>query len=197
VASESSVNGSTGGAMIHLLTLGIPGSAATAVMMGAFLLHGIQPGPLLFVKQSEAVYTIFAGMILANLWMIGLGFLAALSFATLMKVPAPILNAFIVIFCFIGAFALRNDMADVWLTMLFGLLGYVMRRYDLPVPSLVMGVILGPMAEQYFLTSMVSHQNDLTVFVTRPVSAVVLAAAVLVVAWPIVQSWRTRPRAVA
>jgi putative tricarboxylic transport membrane protein len=195
VASESSVNGSTGGAMIHLLTLGIPGSAATAVMMGAFLLHGIQPGPLLFVEQTAAVYTLFAGMILANLLMIGLGFLAALSFATLMKVPAPVLNAFIVIFCFIGAFALRNDMADVWLTMLFGLLGYVMRRFDLPVPSLVMGVILGPLAEQYFLTSMVSHQNDVTVFLRRPVSAVVLAAAVLVMAWPLVQAWRARRQA--
>ena len=66
------------------------------------------------------------------------------------------------VFCFIGAFALRNDMADVWLTMLFGVLGFFMRRYDLPIPPLVMGVILGPMAEQYFLTSMVAHGNDLT-----------------------------------
>src|SRR5207247_1613219 len=175
VASESSVNGSTGGAMIHLLALGIPGSAATAVMMGAFLLHGIQPGPLLFTRQTSEVYTIFAGMILANILMIALGFVAALSFALLMKVPAPILNTFIVVFCFLGAFALRNDLADVWLTMLFGVLGFVMRRYDLPIPPLVMGIILGPMAAQYFLTSMVSHGNDLTVFVTRPVSAALLA----------------------
>jgi putative tricarboxylic transport membrane protein len=192
VASESSVNGSTGGAMIHLLTLGIPGSAATAVMMGAFLIHGIQPGPLLFTKQPEQVYTIFAGMILANIVMIGLGFLAALSFAMLMKVPAPILNTFIVVFCFLGAYALRNDLADVWLTMLFGVLGFFMRRYDLPIPPLVMGIILGPMAEQYFLTSMVSHQNDLTVFVTRPVSAVILALSVLMVTWPLVKRVRRR-----
>jgi putative tricarboxylic transport membrane protein len=192
VASEASVNGSTGGAMIHLLTLGIPGSAATAVMMGAFLLHGIQPGPLLFTKQPEQVYTIFAGMILANLLMIGLGFLAALSFATLMKVPAPILNTFIVVFCFIGAYALRNDMADVWLTMLFGVLGFFMRRYDLPIPPLVMGVILGPMAESYFLTSMVANAGDLSVFVTRPVSAVVLALAALMLVWPLVKSARRR-----
>jgi putative tricarboxylic transport membrane protein len=89
VASESSVNGSTGGAMIHLLTLGIPGSAATAVMMGAFLIHGIQPGPLLFTKQPEQVYTLFAGMILANVLMVAFGFLAAMFFATLMRVPAP------------------------------------------------------------------------------------------------------------
>jgi len=184
VASESSVNGSTGGAMIHLLTLGIPGSAATAVMMGAFLIHGIQPGPLLFTKQPEQVYTLFAGMILANILMVAFGFLAAIFFATLMRVPAPILNTLIVVFCFIGAFALRNDMADVWLTMLFGVLGFFMRRHDLPIPPLVMGVILGPMAEQYFLTSMVAHGNDLSVFVTRPVSAVILGLALLLVLAP-------------
>ncbi|MBI2197795.1 MAG: tripartite tricarboxylate transporter permease [Candidatus Rokubacteria bacterium] len=195
VASESSVNGSTGGAMIHLLTLGIPGSAATAVMMGAFLIHGIQPGPLLFTKQPEQVYTIIAGMILANLAMIALGYLAAMSFALLMRVPAPILNTFIVVFCFLGGYALRNDLADVWLTMLFGVLGFFMRRHDLPIPPFVMGIILGPMAEQYFLTSMVSHQNDLTVFVTRPVSAVVLLLALLLVAWPAVRNLRARLRA--
>jgi putative tricarboxylic transport membrane protein len=187
VASESSVNGSTGGAMIHLLTLGIPGSAATAVMMGAFLIHGIQPGPLLFTKQPEQVYTIVAGMILVNLLMIVLGFLAALCFATLMRVPASILNTFIVVFCFLGAFALRNDMADVWLTMLFGVAGFFMRRWDLPIPPLVMGIILGPMAEGYFLTSMVANGNDLSVFVTRPVSTVVLALAAVMLVWPVVK----------
>ncbi len=197
VASESSVNGSTGGAMIHLLTLGIPGSAATAVMMGAFLIHGLQPGPLLFTRQPVEVNTIIAGMILANLVMIALGVVAALCFASLMKVPAAILNAFIVVFCFLGAFALRNDMADVWLTMLFGILGFVMRRWDLPIPPLVMGIILGPMAEQYFLTSMVSHANDLTVFVTRPVSAVVLLLAVIVVAAPLLGRSRARRRTAA
>jgi putative tricarboxylic transport membrane protein len=192
VAAESANNGSTGGAMVHLLTLGIPGSAATAVMMGAFLLHGIQPGPLLFTKDPERVYAITAGMILANVLMILLGFLAAMWFAKLMRVPAAVLSTFIVVFCFIGAFALRNDMADVWLTMLFGVLGFFMRRHDLPIPPLVMGIILGPLAEQYFLTSMVSHGNDLTVFLTRPVSAAILALAALVVAWPAVAALRRR-----
>jgi putative tricarboxylic transport membrane protein len=192
VAAESANNGSTGGAMVHLLTLGIPGSAATAVMMGAFLIHGIQPGPLLFTRQPEQVYTMIAGMILANLLMIGLGFLAALCFATLMRVPPAILNTFIVAFCFLGAFALRNDMADVWITMLFGVLGFFMRRYDLPIPPLVMGIILGPLAEQYFLTSMVSHRNDLSVFVTRPVSAVVLGFSALMVVWAVGKAWRGR-----
>ena len=107
--------------------------------------------------------------------------------------PAPVLNTFIVVFCFLGAFALRNDMADVWLTMLFGMLGFFMRRYDLPIPPLVMGVILGPMAEQYFLTSMVSHGNDVTIFVTRPVSAVILLLSAVMVCWPI---WKARRKAV-
>jgi putative tricarboxylic transport membrane protein len=192
VAAESANNGSTGGAMVHLLTLGIPGSAATAVMMGAFLIHGIQPGPLLFTRQTAEVYTIIAGMVLANVLMIGFGFLAALSFATLMRVPAPILNTFIVVFCFLGAFALKNDMADVWLAMLFGVLGFFMRRWDLPIPPLVMGVILGPMAEGYFLTSMVSHGNDLTVFLRRPVSAVLLGLSAVVVLWPLLGRARRR-----
>jgi putative tricarboxylic transport membrane protein len=196
VASESSVNGSTGGAMVHLLTLGIPGSAATAVMMGAFLIHGIQPGPLLFTKQTAEVYTIIAGMIVANVLMIALGFAAALCFATLMRVPAPILNTFIVVFCFLGAYALRNDLADVWLTMLFGVVGFFMRRHELPVPPLVMGVILGPMAEQYFLTSMVANANDLSVFVRRPVSAVILALSAAIVVWAVAKAWHgTRTRA--
>ena len=142
VASESSVNGSTGGAMIHLLARH-PGERGDRGHDGRLPPARAPAGALLFVKQPEAVYTIFAGMILANVLMIGLGYLAALTFATVMKVPPPILNTFIVVFCVIGAFALRNDLADVWLTVLFGVLGFVMRRHGLPVPALVMGVILG------------------------------------------------------
>jgi len=188
-ASETSVNASTGGAMIPLLTLGIPGSGATAVMMGAFLLHGVQPGPLLFAQSPHEVYTIFVGMLLANLIMIAMGLLAARSFAQLMKVPEPILAAFIITFCFLGAYALRNDMSDVWVTMLFGVLGFFMRRYNLPIPPLILGVILGPLAEQYFLTSMVSHGNDVTVFFTRPVSAAVLLTSAGLLLWPALR-WR-------
>jgi putative tricarboxylic transport membrane protein len=86
-------------------------------------------------------------------------------------------------------------MADVWLTMLFGVAGFFMRRWDLPIPPLVMGVILGPMAEQYFLTSMVANQNDLTIFVTRPVSATILAIAVAMLVWPVLKRMRSRRNA--
>jgi putative tricarboxylic transport membrane protein len=188
-ASETSVNASTGGAMIPLLTLGIPGSGATAVMMGAFLLHGVQPGPLLFSKSPREVYTIFVGMLLANLIMIAIGLLAARCFAQLMKVPEPVLAAFIIAFCFLGAYALHNDMADVWLTMLFGILGFFMRRYNLPIPPLILGIILGPLCEQYFLTSMVSYGNDPTIFLRRPVSATLIVLSVALLLWPAAKGW--------
>jgi putative tricarboxylic transport membrane protein len=177
-ASETAINGSTGGAMIPLLTLGIPGSGATAVMMGAFLLHGIQPGPLLFTKTPESVYTIFVGMLFCNLVMILTGLFTARFFSELMRIRENILGAFIITFCLIGAFALRNDMADVWFMALFGILGFFMRRYGLPIPPLILGVILGPLAESYFLTSMIGEGNDPTVFFRRPVSACLMITAV-------------------
>lgn len=191
-AAESSVNGSTGGAMIPLLTLGIPGSGASAVMLGAFLLHGVQPGPLLFRNNVHEVYTIFAGFLLANVLMIAVGLLAARGFAYMMRIPPAILSAIIVVLCAFGAFALRNNMADVWLTMAFGVLGFGMRRFGLPIPPLILGLILGPLGEQYFMTSMVSSGNDLTVFVTRPVSGALLGLSLALLVWPAVQQWRAR-----
>ncbi len=182
-ASETSINGSTGGAMIPLLTLGIPGSGATAVMMGAFLLHGIQPGPLLFTKSPESVYTIFAGMLLCNLIMILAGLITAKFFSELMRVPENILSAFIISFCLLGAFALRNDMTDVWFMAIFGIVGYFMRRYDLPSPPMILGLILGPLAEKYFLTSMIGAENDFSIFFRRPVSGsiMVISIALLII----------------
>ena len=113
-STSAAINASTGGAMIPLLTLGIPGSGATAVMMGAFLLHGIQPGPLLFNKDPHAVYTIFAGMFLCNLVMVLAGWICAKFFSELMRRPETILGACIIVFCLAGAYTLRNDMADLW-----------------------------------------------------------------------------------
>jgi putative tricarboxylic transport membrane protein len=183
-ASETAINGSTGGAMIPLLTLGIPGSGATAVMMGAFLLHGIQPGPLLFSKAPESVYTIFVGMLACNLIMILAGLATAKFFAELMRVPEHILCAFIVSFCLLGAFALRNDMADVWFMALFGILGYFMRRYNLPIPPLILGLILGPLAESYFLTTLIGVENDFTIFFRRPVSAGLMITSIALLLMP-------------
>jgi putative tricarboxylic transport membrane protein len=184
VASETSINGSTGGAMIPLLTLGIPGSGATAVMMGAFLLHGIQPGPLLFTKSPESVYTIFAGMLVCNLIMILAGLITAKFFSELMRVPENILSAFIISFCILGAFALRNDTTDVWFMAIFGIVGYFMRRYDLPSPPMILGLILGPLAERFFLTSMIGAENDFSIFFRRPVSGSIMVISIALLIMP-------------
>jgi putative tricarboxylic transport membrane protein len=196
-SSGTAINASTGGAMIPLLTLGIPGSGATAVMMGAFLLHGVQPGPLLFSRTPESVYTIFAGMLVCNLIMILTGLITARFFSELMRVPENILGAFIISFCLVGAFALRNDMSDVWFMALFGILGYFMRRHELPIPPLILGVILGPLAESYFLTTLIGEANDFSVFFKRPVSACLLTIAIGLLVMPLIRKFWKKEGGVA
>jgi putative tricarboxylic transport membrane protein len=183
-APNAAANATIGGAFIPLLTLGIPGSGATAVILGAFLIKGIQPGPNIFTTSNELVYAIFATQYLALVIMLALTYLSVGLYVKILQAPESIIAALIVIFTVLGAYSLRSSMSDVWLMVGFGILGYVMRRFDFPVAPLVLGVILGPIAERHFMTTMISYHNDLTVFVTRPISAMflALAAATVVVA---------------
>jgi putative tricarboxylic transport membrane protein len=194
VASETSINGSTGGAMMHLFALGIPGSGATAVMLGAFLLHGIQPGPMLFTKTPEAVYTIFMGFAICNLIMIPAGLICAKFFSELMKVPEIMLSAFIIAFCVIGAFALRNDMNDVWFMVISGFAGYLMRRLSLPVPPMILGLVLGPMAEKFFMTTIIGAGNDFTIFLRRPICAVLILTGIALLLMPFMRDYLARKK---
>jgi putative tricarboxylic transport membrane protein len=190
-APETANNASTGGAMIPTLALGIPGSAAAAVIMGAFMLHGFEPGPLLFMKAPDILYTVFAAMLVVNLLMVAGGYLITRMFMQFMKIPAPVLNSCIIVLCFLGAFGIRNLMADVWIMMAFGALGLFMRRFGFPVAPFIIGLLLGPMAEGYFLTSMLASDNNLTVFFTRPISAVFMVAGLLIAFGPAVRrAWR-------
>lgn len=191
-APEAAKNATTGAAMIPLLTLGIPGSAATAIMLAAMVLHGVNPGPLLFATQTDMVYTIFASLLLANVFMIAAGVLVARGFSSLMKVPPTILGAFIVILSVVGAYGVRNNIVDVYICLAFGVLGYVMKILNFPAAPLVLGVILGPLAERYFMTSLANYDNDVTIFFTRPISATILAFAVLFVLWAIVPEMRRK-----
>ena len=182
-APEAAKNATTGAAMVPLLTLGIPGSAATAIMLAAMMLHGVNPGPLLFIMDPTMVYTIFAAMIIANVLMIGAGLGVAQVFSTLMRTPPAILAAFIIVLSVIGAYGVRNNIFDVWVCLAFGVLGWGMKRIGFPSAPLVLGVILGPLAERYFLTSLANSQQDWTVFVTRPISGTILALAGVFVLW--------------
>lgn len=161
--------------------LGIPGSAASAVILGALLLHNVQPGPQIFVQQPELVYTIFGSLLVGLILMFVIGILGAKPLIRILSFPEVYVSAYVVLFAYIGAFALRQSMSDVWIMAGFAILGFFMQRGGYPLAPLVLGAILGPLAERYFMTTMIATGNDVTVFFTRPISAVLMALWVLMV----------------
>ena len=174
IAPQAASTATVGGAFIPLLVLGIPGSAATAVILGALQLHNVQPGPQIFETQPELVYTIIAALLVSVVLMFLVGLLASGPMVKLLNVPEAYVAVLIVLFSYIGAFAIRNSISDVWIMTLFAVIGYFMQRWGYPLAPLVLGAILGPLAERFFTTAMISSGNDLTTFVTRPISAVLM-----------------------
>ncbi len=179
IAAKGAATSSVGGAMIPLLTLGIPGSGATAIILAAFLLHGIQPGPEVFINNTELVYTIFAAIIASVIGMCIIGFLAIKPLCKVLEAPEALISSFVIVFCFVGAFASRNNVTDLYIISIFGLLGFLFERYKFPIAPLVLGAILGPHTERAFVTTMISFDNDWTVFFTRPISGVIMVFALL------------------
>lgn len=192
VAPQSAATASVGGGLIPLLALGIPGSGATAVILGAFMLHGIQPGPQIMVTSSAMVYTIFASIFIGIAVMCVLGYFAIRPLVAILDFPEAIVSAFVMLFCFVGALAIRSNTVDLWLMLGFGVLGYLFERLKFPIAPLVLGVILGPLAEESFMNAMISYSNDWTVFFTRPISGTIMALALLTLALPLVGLLRER-----
>jgi len=183
IAPQTASTATVGGALIPLLALGIPGSASTAVLLGVLQLHDVQPGPQIFSEQPQLVHAMFAAFLLSLLAMFLVGVLGAGPLVRILRVPEVYISAFIVVFAFMGAFAIRQSMSDVWVMFAFGVAGLFMHRSQYPVAPLVLGAILGPLAERHFLTAMISSGNDPTVFFTRPVSACLLAALAAIACW--------------
>ena len=181
-APETAKNATTGAATIPMLTLGIPGSAATAIMMAALMLKGINPGPILFVQGKELVYTVFAGYLFANILIIVLGLIIARGFSYIMRVPPSILYAMIIVLSVIGAFAVRNNIFDVYIALAFGILSYFMKRFNIPTTPLVLGLILGPLMERFYLTSLASYETPAE-FLLRPRTAIIMGLAFLFLFW--------------
>ena len=195
VAAKSAATASVGGALVPLLAMGIPGSGATAIILAAFLLHGIQPGPQVFVANTDLVYTVFATVFAGVIGMCILGYFAIRPLCKVLEAPEAIVSAFVVVFCFVGAFAARNNLSDLNVIAAFGVLGFLFERYGFPIAPLVLGTILGPLAETNFMTTMVSFDNDWTVFFKRPISGSILALAAAGLAWPLVKATAKRLRA--
>ena len=184
VAAECANNGCTGGSLIPLLTLGIPGSAVAAVYLGALTIHGLMPGPMLFQKNPDIVYGLFIGFIIIQFMMLGLGLMGANLFVQVVKMPERIIAVLIFFFCIMGSLAIKGNVFDVWVMFVFGLLGVFLKRFDFPAAPIVMGLVLGPILEQNFFASMMMSHNSPWIFVTRPLSIAILALTVLTVVGP-------------
>ena len=179
IAAEAANNAVTGGAMIPLLTLGIPGDSVTAVLLGALMIHGLRPGPLLLQDNAATVYAVFAGLFLVNIFLGIAGLVGAPYFARVLNVSKRALTPIILLLCFVGSFAVQNNVFDMRVTLLFGILGYLMLKVNIPVAPMVLGFVLGPIAENNMRMALTMTRGDYSVFFTRPISVVFLALAVL------------------
>jgi putative tricarboxylic transport membrane protein len=197
VAAKTAATASVGGALVPLLTMGIPGSGATAIMLAAFLLHGIQPGPQVFASSAPLIYTVFAAVFVGVVGMCVLGYFAIKPLCKVLDAPEPIVSAFVIVFCFIGAFAARSNLSDLYVIAIFGLLGFLFERFRFPIAPLVLGTILGPLTENSFMTTMVSFDNDWTVFFTRPISGAILSLAIFGLVYPLLRAALRRRRGAA
>jgi putative tricarboxylic transport membrane protein len=184
-APEAANNATTGGAMVPLLTLGIPGDAVTAVLLGALMIQGMQPGPLLFQHHGDVVYSLFWGMLLANLLIIVMGFLGIRFFVKVLAVPKYVITPIILILCVVGSYALQNSFFDVWIMFAAGVIGYFMQRYGFPASPIILALILGPMAESNLRRSLVMSQGDPSIFFTRPITVILLFLAVMTLFTPL------------
>jgi putative tricarboxylic transport membrane protein len=169
-ATESANNACSGGAMIPLLSLGVPGDSVTAVLLGAFIVQGLQPGPLLYREHMDVVYNVFSAMIVANIAMLIVGAVGVRFFARVIGIQKEILIPVIFVLSLCGSYAMRQNVFDVYLTIAFGLVGYVMQRYQYPLSPILLALILGPMAEANLRRSMVVSGGDWHILFSRPIA---------------------------
>jgi len=178
VASETANNAATGAAMIPLLALGLPGGALTAMMVGVFQMHDIEPGPLVFINSSDLVWVVFAAMFFANICILALGFVETKGVLHLLRIPFQYLAPGILLMATIGAYATRSQVVDIAVMFASGILAYFMRRTGYSVPGIVLGLILGKIGEQTFAQGMQLVSYDFGEFVSRPIVAILLLAGV-------------------
>ena len=194
VAPETAAHAAGGAALLPMITLGIPGSPTAAVMLGGLIIWGLQPGPMLFKERPDFVWGLIASMYTGNI----IGVIMVLAFvplfAAILRVPFGILTPLIVSVCAIGAYSVHSSMVDIWYMLVFGVIGYVFKKLDYPLAPLVLALVLGDLAENALRQSLIMSQGSLSIFVTRPISGVITAAALFFFALPVVTAYRRRQR---
>jgi putative tricarboxylic transport membrane protein len=183
---ESANNSDTAGALVPLLTLGIPGGGATAVMLGAFIMYGVQPGPLLFQNRPDLVWGLINSMYIGNVMLVILNLPLIGLFVRLLYIPQGILYPMIVAISAIGAYAINGSVVDLWLILLFGIIGYVFDKVDIPVAPLVLSLVLGGMMEQSFRQAMTISGGDLKIFYGSVITVTLLVMSLISVLLPFI-----------
>jgi putative tricarboxylic transport membrane protein len=186
VAPETAAHAAGTSALLPMLTLGVPGSPTAAVLLGGLMIWGLQPGPLLFVEKADFVWGLIASMYLGNI----AGLLVVLTcvplFASILRVPFSIIAPVILVICAIGAYTVHTSMFDVWLMLVFGVIGYIFKKLDYPLAPLVLALVLGDRAEDSFRQSMLLSQGDMRIFFANPLVGSVTAFALLLLFWPLI-----------
>jgi putative tricarboxylic transport membrane protein len=188
IASECSNNANVGGSLVTIMAFGIPGDAVTAVMLGALTIHGIQSGPLFISQNPQLAYGIFAAYLLAHPIMVLIMGLGSRWMLRIVSVPKAALFPIVLVLCVIGAYALNNTMANVYVLLAFGVVGYLMVKFGFPLAPFILGVILGDQIEINLVRSIMTDSNP-WLFVTRPISGLLLAASVVSI---VVALWQHR-----
>lgn len=192
IASETSNNAVIGGSLIPLLTMGIPGNTVTAIFLGGLTIHGISPGPLIFDKSGQYVYGIFLALIVANIFMIVFERGGLRIFVKLLDIPKHILLPIIMVCCVVGGYSSNSRIFDVWCIFLFGLLGLVFKKIKVPTTPLIIGFILGSMAEENLRRALQASNGELGIFFTRPISLLFLVVAFVSVAMTLKKSYSSK-----
>ncbi|MFC3493785.1 tripartite tricarboxylate transporter permease [Glycomyces rhizosphaerae] len=185
VASPESANNAAANAnFVPTLALGIPGGATTAVLLGAFTIYGLQPGPLLFEQQPDLVWGLLVSFFIGNVLLLVLNLPLAPVFAQMLRIPYGYLYPLIILTSCIGAYSVSNNMFSVWVVLIFGVIGFVLKELDLPIAPLVLGLVLGPLFEKALVQTSAVGEGSLAVVFTRPLAVGILACAVALVALP-------------
>jgi len=183
---EAANNAAAAGTLVPLLTLGLPTSATAAILLAAFQQYGLQPGPLLFTREPQLVWGLIASLYIGNAMLLVLNLPLVGVWVRLLRIPRPYLYAGILVLSSVGAYSVNRSVFDVGLLYVIGLAGYVMRRAGAPLAPAIIGLILGPMAEQQFRRALAAAEGSPMIFVTRPIAATLLIAALLIMLIPVV-----------
>jgi putative tricarboxylic transport membrane protein len=187
VAPEAANNAASTGSMLPMLTLGIPGSPTTAILLGGMVIWGLEPGPLLFVEHKEFVWGLIASLYVANLFALLINIAFIPLFIWVLKMPFTILAPIIFILCIVGGFVPTLDMHDVWLMLIFGVVGYLMRKLDYPMAPAVLAIVLGPLAEPALRQSLLISSGSFSIFFNRPFAAVIMTLAFILLILPVLR----------